>query len=243
MFALPREEDMAMMNESIKPNENDWRIFWFTALRVVIGWHFLFEGLIKLAHPAWSAEGYLVNSWGPLAPLFQGMAALQVQDTFLLNWILPESMRETCWILGLTDYFIPWALVLAGLGLMAGLFTTLAAWLAIGLLVLFIAAAPPVDLLPQGAEADWTVFYADLNYAQWAGRSMVGSEGNYYLVNKNLVELMALAALLTMNGSKLYGLDNVFALWGEASAPAPETGVEAQPAAPNYGAPVSGRVG
>ncbi|MFB3788029.1 MAG: hypothetical protein ACE15F_16850 [bacterium] len=231
-----------MAKRTWKLHEYDWQTFWLTTLRVVIGWHFLFEGLIKMAHPAWSSQGYLVNSWGPLAPLFQGMAALQVKDTFLLNWILPASLSQTCWILRLTDFFIPWALVLAGGGLMAGLFTTLAAWLAIGLLALFIAAAPPLDLLPRGVETDWTVFYADLSYAQWAGRSMMGSEGNYYLVNKNLVELMALAALLTMNGSKLYGLDNVFAPVGEKDAPAlaPE---EPQPASPAFGATADGRTG
>jgi len=221
-----------MADRTWKLHEYDWQTFWLTALRVVIGWHFLFEGLIKMAHPAWSAKGYLVNSWGPLAPLFQGMAALQVKDTFLLNWILPASQSQTCWILGLTDFFIPWALVLAGVGLMAGLFTSLAAWLAIGLLVMFIAAAPPVDLLPRGAEADWTVFYADLTCAQWAGKSMAGSEGNYFLVNKNLVELMALAALLTLNLNRLYGLDNVLALWGGNAAPVQKVVGEAQPGAP-----------
>ena len=37
------------------------------------------SGLIKMAHPP-ERQGYLVNPWGPW--LFQGMAALQVKDTF-----------------------------------------------------------------------------------------------------------------------------------------------------------------
>ena len=44
-------------------------------LRVLIGWHFLYEGLSKLTTPGWSASGYLLQSRGPFAALFRGMAA------------------------------------------------------------------------------------------------------------------------------------------------------------------------
>ena len=42
-------------------------------LRVLIGWHFLYEGVSKLTTPGWSAAGYLLQSrgcfahWLPLA--------------------------------------------------------------------------------------------------------------------------------------------------------------------------------
>ena len=43
-----------------------------TFLRVLIGWHFLYEGLAKLlSNPSWSAESYLKGAVGPLAPVFQ----------------------------------------------------------------------------------------------------------------------------------------------------------------------------
>jgi len=40
-------------------------------LRVLIGWHFLYEGLSKLTTPGWSASGYLTQSRGPFAGLFR----------------------------------------------------------------------------------------------------------------------------------------------------------------------------
>ena len=44
-------------------------------LRVVIGWHFLYEGVAKLLKPNWSAAGFLLQSRGPFADVFQWMAA------------------------------------------------------------------------------------------------------------------------------------------------------------------------
>jgi len=43
------------------------------ALRVTIGWHFFYEGVWKIAHPQFSAEGFLKNAKGPAAPLFYAM--------------------------------------------------------------------------------------------------------------------------------------------------------------------------
>lgn len=43
------------------------------ALRLSIGVHFLYEGVWKIANPDFSAEGFLVNAKGPVAPLFYAM--------------------------------------------------------------------------------------------------------------------------------------------------------------------------
>jgi uncharacterized membrane protein YphA (DoxX/SURF4 family) len=59
-------------------------------LRIAIGWHFLYEGLEKLEstasdQKAFSAEIYLRNATGPLAPFFRGMVpdvnGLEMLDT------------------------------------------------------------------------------------------------------------------------------------------------------------------
>src|SRR5512137_424049 len=85
-------------------------------LRTLIGWHFLYEGLVKLVWPAWtragvpmahfSSAGYLRSSTGPLAGVFRALA-----DTSWLPWL---------------DLLMAWSLLLVGLGLMLGLFTQLA---------------------------------------------------------------------------------------------------------------------
>ena len=45
-------------------------------LRIVIGWHFLYEGVWKLMQKGeWSCASYLTAAQGPLAPLFKWMSA------------------------------------------------------------------------------------------------------------------------------------------------------------------------
>ena len=47
----------------------------FIVLRIVVGWHFLYEGIVKLTQEGWSAESYLMNSRGFLSGLFHQIAA------------------------------------------------------------------------------------------------------------------------------------------------------------------------
>ena len=50
-----------------------WTIFFLVLLRVVIGWHFFYEGAWKLHQDDWRATGYLANSSGPFRPIFRAM--------------------------------------------------------------------------------------------------------------------------------------------------------------------------
>lgn len=46
----------------------------FTLLNLVVGWHLLYEGVVKPLTPGWASDGYLVNASGPFAGVFQHMA-------------------------------------------------------------------------------------------------------------------------------------------------------------------------
>jgi thiosulfate dehydrogenase (quinone) large subunit len=92
-------------------------------LRVVIGWHFLYEGIAKLSAPSWSAAGFLSQSRGPFAGIFRGLAA----D--------PET-------LGNVNLLTMWGLVAIGLGLIVGCLTRTAAFSGI-LMILFIYLCNP----------------------------------------------------------------------------------------------------
>jgi len=46
-----------------------------TCLRIVVGWHFLYEGIAKLMSTGWSAKIYLMGSTWIFDDLFQQMAA------------------------------------------------------------------------------------------------------------------------------------------------------------------------
>jgi thiosulfate dehydrogenase [quinone] large subunit len=107
-------------------------------LRTVIGWHFLYEGYVKLATPgwgpdgqplaAWSSAGYLRGATGPFASVFQ-------------------ALGSSPWI-GTFDAIVAVGLVAVGLGLMLGLLTQAACAGGITLLALFYLSAMPLDGLP-----------------------------------------------------------------------------------------------
>jgi thiosulfate dehydrogenase [quinone] large subunit len=95
-----------------------------TLLRVMVGWHFLYEGLAKLTTASWSASGYLKQARGPFADLFRGLAG---QPNMLAN----------------ADLITTWGLIAVGALLMLGLFTRLASIGGIGFLILFYLCNPP----------------------------------------------------------------------------------------------------
>ncbi len=101
-----------------------WPMIAITVLRVLVGWHFLYEGIAKVSSPTWSAAGYLRQARGPAAGFFKWLAAQ------------PN-------LLAYSDQITMWGLTIVGLLLILGLFTRLASLGAIGFLVLFYAANPP----------------------------------------------------------------------------------------------------
>ena len=101
-----------------------WPMIAITVLRVLVGWHFLYEGIAKLSAPSWSAAGYLKQARGPFAGLFKSLAA---QPDLLAN----------------ADLITMGGLTAVGLLLILGLFTRLASLGAIGFILLFYLCNPP----------------------------------------------------------------------------------------------------
>jgi thiosulfate dehydrogenase [quinone] large subunit len=95
-----------------------------TLMRVVVGWHFLYEGLVKLTSGSWSAAGYMKVSRGPFAALFKHIAA----DPQLLDKANLITM---------------YGLAIVGALLIVGLFTRLAAIGGIAFVLLFYLCNPP----------------------------------------------------------------------------------------------------
>jgi thiosulfate dehydrogenase [quinone] large subunit len=101
-----------------------WPMIAITALRVVIGWHFLYEGVAKLTAASWSSAGYLNQARGPFAGLFKWLAG---QPNLLSN----------------ADLVTMWGLTIVGVLLILGLFTRLASLAGIGFLLMFYFSTPP----------------------------------------------------------------------------------------------------
>jgi thiosulfate dehydrogenase [quinone] large subunit len=95
-----------------------------TVLRVLVGWHFLYEGIAKLTSASWSAAGYLKQSRGPFADLFRWLAAQ------------PD-------LLATANLITMWGLIAVGVLLILGLFTRLASLGGIGFILLFYLCNPP----------------------------------------------------------------------------------------------------
>jgi len=100
------------------------QLFWLVTLRVLIGWHFLYEGVVKLSNPNWSSLGYLMDSQGFMTDFFYSIAA-----------------NPTA--LSVADFLNIWGLIAIGLGLILGAFTNLSAISGIILLALYYLSHPP----------------------------------------------------------------------------------------------------
>lgn len=93
-------------------------------LRVLIGWHFLYEGIAKALNPYWSSAGFLLESKGILSGLATSIVAS------------PAALK-------IVDFLNIWGLIAIGLGLIAGCLTRVASISGIVLLFLYYAFNPP----------------------------------------------------------------------------------------------------
>jgi uncharacterized membrane protein YphA (DoxX/SURF4 family) len=153
-------------------------------LRMGIGWHLLYEGLVKLASPGWTSAAFLAESRWLLSDVF--------------HWIAAQPA-----VLRVVDLLNVWGLLLIGLSLLVGAFARLAAVFGVVLLSLYYVASPPLVGLPSNGAA----------------------EGSYLIVNKNLVEILALCVVAAFPAGGFFGLERALAGWwsrlrrGAAAAP------------------------
>ena len=104
---------------------SSWQLIILFGLRILLGWHMLYEGVAKLLNPAWSSAEYLLESkW-----IFSG----------LFHWIVMHKE-----VLNTVDFINTWGLIAIGLGLIMGLLTKTAAISGAFLLGLYYLAVPPL---------------------------------------------------------------------------------------------------
>ena len=135
-----------------------------TILRVLVGWHFLYEGISKLAMNNWSSSAYLMESkW-----LFSGF----------FHWIIGNPTA-----LAIVDFVNIWGLILIGLGLFVGMFTRVASVSGIILLLMYYVANPPFVYSSSPAQ------------------------GQFYIINLNLIEALVLLVFVFLKKDYLWGID------------------------------------
>jgi uncharacterized membrane protein YphA (DoxX/SURF4 family) len=148
------------------------RPYLITFIRILIGWHFLYEGIAKLFNTSWTASPFLLES------------------TWLFSGIF-KALASNPSLLSIVNFLNIWGLVLIGTGLFLGLFTRVAAWSGVGLLLLYYLAHPPFIGLMDGSNL----------------------EGSYLWVNKNLIEMFFLVFLAILPIHWMYGVDNLIGHW------------------------------
>ncbi|HDS06042.1 MAG TPA: DoxX family membrane protein [Bacteroides sp.] len=122
---------------------NQVSLWVLSILRMAIGWHFLYEGIVKLVDPGWTSASYLVGSrW-----LFSGA----------FQWIATHPGA-----LQVVDFLNIWGLILIGLGLMLGFLARYAAMSGILLLALYYVASPPF-ISSTGAYLEGHYIWIDKN--------------------------------------------------------------------------------
>jgi thiosulfate dehydrogenase [quinone] large subunit len=101
-----------------------FQTFMLVFLRMLIGWHFLYEGIAKLLNPYWTSAGYLSESkW-----LFSGLFTAIADNPALLKVV---------------DFLNIWGQIAIGLALITGLLTSWACIAGSLLLLIYYVCNPP----------------------------------------------------------------------------------------------------
>jgi len=115
-----------------------------TLLRIIIGWHFLYEGIVKLMNPAWTARPFLEGSRWIFGDFFR--------------WMI--SGNTGMWMIDTANAY---GLTLIGLALILGIFTRVALWSGVTLLFMYYLAYPPFGGFSYGAPSEGSYLIVNKN--------------------------------------------------------------------------------
>ncbi len=113
-----------------------------TGLRIVVGWHFLYEGVSKLMTPGWSAKMYLMGS----------------------KWIFSDifhQMTSSASTMKVVDFLNIWGLILIGFSLFVGLVVRWSSIAGAVLLLFYFVAYPPIPGYTLGAIAEGSYLWVN----------------------------------------------------------------------------------
>lgn len=119
-----------------------YSIYLLTGLRILVGWHFLYEGIAKLLNPGWTAKMYLMGSrW-----IFEGLFQKIVESPTLMD---------------LVDFTNIWGLILIGFSLIIGLFVRWSSIAGASLLLFYFVAYPPIPGYTLGTVAEGSYLWVN----------------------------------------------------------------------------------
>ncbi len=121
-----------------------FQITTLTILRVLIGWHFLYEGLVKVFNPNWTAYHYLMDSQGIFSNFFYNIASNPT-------------------LLSIANVLNTYGLILVGLGLILGCLSRLSSIGGIIFLLMYYLSHPPFIGAEYLMPTEGTYLWVDKN--------------------------------------------------------------------------------
>ena len=129
---------------SLAPDYSHYQLVSLSLLRVLVGWHLLYEGMAKLANSNWTSAAYLLDSkW-----IFSGIAEWMVTNPGLLSFVDTLNM---------------WGLTLIGLSLMFGLMSRWGSIAGACLIVVYYLFHPPLVGLDYSKPPEGSYLLVDKN--------------------------------------------------------------------------------
>ena len=119
-------------------------LYLFVLIRILIGWHFLYEGVTKVIAENWSSASYLAGSKWIFAPVFHWMAGYSG-------------------IISVVDFLNIWGMTLIGIALIFGLLTRWASAAGVLLLFFYFVAYPPIPGYMMGVPVDGSYLWVNKN--------------------------------------------------------------------------------
>lgn len=135
------------MNIFKQINETRLQIISLTILRIVIGWHFLHEGIYKIMKPSWTSFYYLKDSDGVFKPVFNFIADNQI-------------------LLNISDYSNIYGLTIVGLFLVLGIYTRFSTIVASIFLLMYYISHPPLIGLKYALPTEGEYMIFDKNFIE-----------------------------------------------------------------------------
>jgi thiosulfate dehydrogenase [quinone] large subunit len=173
------------------PRSTSFQHFALVALRTLIGWHFLYEGIYKLRLPGWSPDGTPLPAWTAAGFMKASTGPLGKVAHFAIDhgW------------LPVIDKLVMLGVAAVGVSLILGFLTRAGCIGGLALLSMFYLLAVPTTGMPQP-----------------------NAEGSYLLVNKTLIEGLAVLVVLSFDTGRIAGLDR---LWRDRRSTSPLAAVPA----------------
>ena len=155
---------------------DDLQLYGLVVLRVLIGWHFLYEGIAKLINPYWSSAAFLLDAkW-----VFSGIA----------KWMVSNPA-----ILSLVDNLNMWGLTLIGACLILGLFGRHVSMLGMSLVLVYYLFTPSFWWLEYARPGEGSYLVVNKNLIEACALFVI------YLFPTS--ELIGLDRLVFKNNSKV----------------------------------------